>query len=100
MGLVNTGLFTEGSNHRLDQVVRTHRVGRGRRGRERVVEGTGGEGRGVDRRGRKGGRGREGQGRGGEGRGEEGMMGKEGKETATGGELDDSAYNTHAEYSH
>ena len=58
MGLANTGLFTEGSNHHLDQVVRIHRVGRGRRGRERVVEGTRGEGRGVDRRGRKGGKGK------------------------------------------
>ena len=77
-GLANTGLFTEGSNHHLDQVVRIHRVGRGRRGRERVVEGTGGEGRGVDRRGRKGGRGREGQGRGGEGRGGDDGKGGEG----------------------
>ena len=77
---------------KYDRVEEVRQVGRGRKRRERVVEGTGWEGRG-----------REGQGRGGEVRGEEGMMGKEGKEgkeTETGEELDDSACNTHAEYSH
>ena len=47
MGLANTGLFTECSNHHLGQVVRTHQLWRGGKreeGRGEVGE-MGGEGR-------------------------------------------------------
>ena len=88
---------------KYDRVEEVRQVGRGRRRRERVVEGTGWEGRGVDRRERKGGegKGRAGERRGCKGRGgDDGKGGEGGEGDRDGSRLDDSACNTHAEYSH